>query len=92
MTDIEYRRAMLDAAEIAAQKVLVSTGQLKPYMSLRQAYKLYGERNVERWRKEGLIKAVKDGDRNSKVRIDRLEIESVARTSNRASYFEHSKE
>ena len=92
MTDIEYRRAMLDAAEIAAQKVLVSTGQLKPYMSLRQAYKLYGERNVERWRREGLIKAVKDGDRNSKVRIDRLEIESVARTSNRASYFEHSKE
>lgn len=91
MTDTEYRRAMMDAAEIAAQKVLMTTGHLKPFISLRQAYKAYGEGNVERWRREGLIQVIKDGDRNSKVRIDRLQIEAVARTSNRTSYFEHSK-
>ncbi len=89
--DHEYRRALLDAAEIAAQKVLVSTGQLKPYLSLNQAYKQYGRATVERWAREGLIKLIKDGDNNSKVRIDRLQIEAVARTSNRASYFEHQK-
>lgn len=91
MTDAEYRRAMMDAAEIAAQKVLVATGNLKPFLTQIQAYKMYGRGTVDRWIKEGLITPIKDGAATSRVRIDRLQIEAVARTSNRASYFEHSK-
>lgn len=91
MTDIEYRRALMDAAEIAAQKVLVATGNLKPYLSLNQCYKMYGRGTVDRWIREGLITPIKDGDANSKVRIERIQIETVAKSSNRVSYFQHSK-
>ena len=91
MTDIEYRRALMDAAEIAAQKVLIATGNLKPYLSLNQAHKIYGRGTVDRWIKEGLITPIKDGDANSKVTIERLQIETVAKTSNRVSYFQNSK-
>lgn len=48
-TEIEYRNALIDAAE-------------------------------------GLIKGLKDGPRNASVRISRIEIETVAKTANRASY------
>jgi hypothetical protein len=87
--DHEKRKLLEDLSEITVKRVLIELGQLKPYLSLRQAYKMYGEGNVERWRREGLVEVVKDGDKNSKIRIDRIQIECVAKSSNRASYYEH---
>jgi hypothetical protein len=87
--DHEKRKLLEDLSEITVKRVLIEFGQLNPYISLRQAYKMYGEGNVERWRREGLIEVVKDDARNSKIRIDRIKIEAVAKSSNRASWYEH---
>ena len=60
--------------------------KLKPYISKREAYKLYGRAIVDRWIKEGLIKEIKDGENSSTVRIDRIQIEIIAKSSNRSSF------
>lgn len=85
-TELEYRNALIDAAEAGATKALMDVGLLKPYFKLREAYRLYGEAIVNRWIKEGLVRVIKDGTRNASVRIDRLELLTVARTANRATY------
>lgn len=85
-TELEYRNALIDAAELGAQKALVEVGQLKPYLKKREAYRMYGEAVVNRWIMEGLVTPIKDGTRNASVRIDRIEIETVAKASNRSSY------
>lgn len=83
----EYIKALNSAAQVASVQTLVSMGYIKPYMSLRQAYNAYGEGTVNRWIKEKLIKPIKDGEGNSKVRIDRVQIEAVAQTQNRAEWY-----
>lgn len=85
-TEIEYRNALIDAAEVGAKKALQDAGLIKPYLKLREAHRLYGEAVVNRWIKEGLILAIKDGNRNASIRISRIQIETVAKTANRASY------
>ena len=85
-TEIEFRNALIDAAEVGATKALMDVGALKPYLKLREAQRLYGKAVVNRWISEGLITTIKDGERTASVRIDRLEIQTVAKTCNRATY------
>ena len=85
-TEIEYINALIDACELGATKALAKVGSIKPYLKLREAQRIYGSAIVNRWAEEGLITLIKDGDRNASVRIDRMEIEAVAKTSNRSSY------
>ena len=85
-TETEYRNALIDAAEIGARKALEAAGLMKPYYKLREAQRLYGSSVVNRWIQEGLVHAIKDGNRNASVRINRLQIEIVAKTSNRSNY------
>lgn len=85
-TEIEYRNALIDAAEVGAKKALQEAGIMKPYLKLREAHRIYGTGIVNRWISEGLVRLIKDGDGTASIRIDRLEIETVAKTSNRASY------
>lgn len=82
-TEIEFRNALIDAAELGARKALEEVGIAKPYLKLREAQRLYGQSAVNRWIKDGLIKVVKDGNRNSSVRISRIQLETVAMVSNR---------
>jgi hypothetical protein len=82
-TEIEYRNALIDAAELGAKKALEQAGLIKPYLKLREANRMYGESIVRRWIQNGLVKVIKDGERNASVRISRIEIESVAKTANR---------
>lgn len=85
-TETEYRNALVDAAELGAMKALQDVGLVKPFLKLAEAKRMYGPSVVDRWIKEGLLKIAKDGNRNSTVRIDRLEIMSLAKTANRATY------
>ena len=75
-----------DAAELGAKRALANTGLIKPYISRADASRAYGKRNVDRWIKEGLITLVKDGQGSAKLRIDRIQIEAVAKANNRPSY------
>jgi hypothetical protein len=84
--ETEYRNALVDAAELGAQKLASDLGLIKPYLKLNEAYRRYGKAIVTRWINEGIVHLIKDGPRNASVRIDRLEIESAAKTCNRTTY------
>lgn len=84
----ETSKVIQDIVKITTHKVLIETGQMKPFISKNEAYRRYGRGTVERWIDEGLVKQIKDGDRNCDIRIDRVQIETVAHTSNRASWYD----
>lgn len=79
-TEIEYRNALIDAAEIGATKALVQIGQLKPFYKIVEANKIFGKAKVKMWHEMGLIKFHKQGQNNSRVWIDKIEIITVAKT------------
>jgi len=86
-SEVEFKKTIQTVTELTTYAVLTKLGLLQPYLSLNEAYKMYGEGTVDRWVREGLIHKIKDGDGNSPVRINRVEIESVAQTSNRAEWY-----
>ncbi|MGF7079726.1 hypothetical protein [Mucilaginibacter sp. UYCu711] len=65
------------AAALGAQIALVRTGQLKPYLSKAEAYRLYGRKNIEAWIREGMLTPRKDGDHSASWRLDRIEAETI---------------
>lgn len=66
------------SAIASTRKVLAHCYQLPASFTKRQAYKLYGRSDVDRWIAEGLI--------SSKERIDRVALERIASQSNRITY------
>jgi hypothetical protein len=80
---------LADACEIGFKKGLMTAPlmvtQMKPYISKRESYRLYGRRSVDRWIAEKLVREIKDGENNSGIRIDRIQIELVAKACNRAN-------
>lgn len=76
-----------EAAQLGAKDALVQAGLLSPYLTQNAAYKLYGRRTVVGWIKEGKIIAHKNGDKNSKVQLDRLELESLVKGRELIVYF-----
>ena len=83
---VEYINALRDASEMGAIKALEVAGLIKPYLSEREAKRKYGPKIVERWIKESLVIVLKDGDGTASKRIDRLQIEAVAKSANRSTY------
>ena len=81
------KNLLANAVEIGFKKGLmtgtISETKLKPYISKTQAYKLYSRRNVDFWIKNNLIKEIKDGNNSATIRLDRIQLEIVASTSNR---------
>jgi hypothetical protein len=84
---IPHLRVMLaESAELGATKALIGAGVIKPFLKKAEAYRLYGRTNVDRWLKAQLITPRKDGDSSSSIRIDRQEIEIVAKANNWSAY------
>jgi hypothetical protein len=75
-----------DAAELGATAALSKYGLIKPYMTKTNARDSYGRGIVDRWIKEGLVTPRKDGNHSASWRIERAEIEAVAKANNRSSY------
>lgn len=81
-------KMLADAAERGATIALRKAGNIKPYMNKTEAYRLYGRTNVENWIRKGLITPKKDGlNPSAQVRIDRIEIETIADQSNRQGWY-----
>lgn len=83
----DYLWQMRASYEAGFRKCAETLGLLKPYISLREAYKQFGRATVDRWIAEGLVAVIKDGTSTSKCRIKREDIELVASMSNRASWY-----
>lgn len=77
---------LAQAAELGAKKALSETGVIKPYLKKSEAYRLYGRANVERWIQEGLVTPRKDGNDSAAWRLERIELNAIAMTSNRHTY------
>jgi hypothetical protein len=67
------------AAEMGAVVAMAKTGNVRPYISKNEAFRLYGRKNVERWIDDGLVTPRKDGDHSAAWRIDRIELESIVK-------------
>jgi hypothetical protein len=67
------------AAELGATVALIRAGKLKPYLKKAEAFKLYGRSKVEHWIDAGQVTPRKDGDHSACWRIDRMEIEVLAK-------------
>lgn len=76
-----------NAVELAVTKALVATGQTPATISQKQAYELYGRRDIDRWVKEGLVTRIQDGDKSG-VRYSVEQLTKVAIKSNRHTYLE----
>lgn len=61
---IEHLLQLRAIMEVGYRKCAEDLGLLQPYISLNQAYKLYGRKTVERWSEERLITIIKDGTGN----------------------------
>jgi hypothetical protein len=75
----ELNRLLCLASELGAIQALIRVGKLKPYLKKADAFRLFGRKQVERWVDDGLITPRKDGGHSAAWRIDRMEIEIVAK-------------
>lgn len=82
----ELKNIIQDTAELTATAMLVKSGKLSSVLSKREAYREYGEGVVNRWIAEGLIQVRKDGNNSAKCRLNRVELESIAKANNRITY------
>lgn len=68
-------------AEISAINALILVGKIRPYLNKSQAERKHSRKEIEQWITKGWIKVRKDGDDSAPLRIDRLELESIARAN-----------
>lgn len=80
----EFIFQMQRAFECGYRKCAESLGLLKPYMSLNEAYRIYGRAVVDRWIKDGVVTPIKGVGKN---RIRRDQIEMVASMSERSYWW-----
>lgn len=83
---LELKNLLIDAASIALKKNQITSAKGKATMSRRAADRVYGPDVVARWIDEKLIHVRQDGPK-CRCRIDVIEIEAVAKASNRVSYY-----
>lgn len=86
LTKQQLANLLTEAAELGALKALAAAGTIKPYLNKSEAFRLYGRANVSRWILEGLLTPRKDGNDSAAWRLDRVELEAVAKASNRHTY------
>lgn len=84
----QLKNLMIDCVEIGYKKALVEMGEIKSFLTKSEAYKRYGRTTVDRWISERLIIPHKDGSKSAMVRLDRMRLEILAKSSNRHTYKE----
>jgi hypothetical protein len=84
---IPHLRVLLsEAAELGATRALAQAGAIKPYIKKSDAFRLYGKTTVESWIKAGLILPKRDGEFSTAWRLDRTELEVLAKSNNWKAY------
>ena len=85
LPDPQMVNLMIDVAKLSSMQTLIEMNLVKSHLSEREAKRKYGPTIIKRWRDEGLIKYLQDGPGKT-IRIDLLQIEAVAKASNRGKY------
>ena len=83
-----YLSTLLEqAAEMGAKHALTQCGYLKPFLKKSEAYRQFGRKNVEHWIEGGLLTPRKDGDHSAAWRLERLELEAIAKAEDLLIHF-----
>jgi hypothetical protein len=82
-TDNDIKRIV----EQTTTAVLEKLGLLANTIKLADAYRLWTRSAVDAWIRQGLLRKIKDGEKNSGVRLDRKRCEELAARSNRTAYY-----
>jgi len=82
----ELSQLLIEAVHIGTGKAIAETGGLPAHLCKADAYRLYGRNDVDRWIEEKLIiPAIINGKVSTKF-FDRIQLERIARSSNRLTY------
>lgn len=79
-TETEYRNALIDAAEVGAEKALIEIGAKSPVIKRTDAERLYHKRTIKILVDAELIEPKKNGERNSAVYFDRIQLLTAIRS------------
>lgn len=85
MTDLNLVIMLRQAAEVGARRALIGAGLESPTIRRKDAITRYGQNDVDRWQKEGLVKPIHDGYRSG-YRYSVIELMTAALQSNRRTY------
>lgn len=77
---------MLNAVNTGVATAVAESGAISSFTSKADAYRLYGQSNVDRWLTEQLIAPLTVPGKSSKKFLDRTKLDSVAAAINRHSY------
>lgn len=80
LSQTEFRNALIDAAEVGAEKALIEIGAKSPVIKRTEAERVYEKRLISTLIKAGLIDPKKAGTRNSTVYFDRIQLLTAVRT------------
>lgn len=80
LSQTEYRNALIDAAEVGAEKALIEIGAKSPVIKRTEAERTYNKRLIATLIKAELIDPKKGGERNSAVVFDRIQLLTAVRT------------
>ncbi len=78
------------AAQLAAQKALEMAGIASPFLTLRGAYKKYGEKRVKRWIERGSVKPIHEGG-NASARVPVAELINAAIGEESIQFFKNAR-
>lgn len=79
-SETEYRNALIDAAEVGAEKALIEIGCKSPIIKRTDAERTYSRRTIKILLDAGLIEAKKTGERNHTVYFDRIQLLTAIRS------------
>jgi hypothetical protein len=79
-TEVEYRNALIDAAEVGAEKALIEIGSKSPVIKRTDAERTYTKRTIKILLKAELIELKKPGERNSAAHFDRIQLLTAIRS------------
>lgn len=85
--DEETKRELQEFAELISIATLTKVGLLPEFINQSDAWLQFGKANVKNWVSWGIVKRIKEGERNTTVRYSRIELEAAARSNNRLLYF-----
>ena len=71
-----------DAVKAGRTQAQIDMGQVKRFISQREATRLFGRENIRRWRAANLISPAKDGEGSHTLRYDIEKLNELALSTN----------
>lgn len=71
-----------EAVKVGRTQAQIDLGKTRRFISQREAARLFGRGNIQRWREANLIKPAKDGEGSNTLRYDIERLNELALSTN----------